>query len=337
MYEKLKIVVLGTAACQAKEMQDAFAEAVERVRLINIDAPLVFLSRLSAHIQPLVLDELKKSETAQAVVVLAPDETPQQDLLRQSFGDWAERLDCRELPAGLSPDDTGEYLVQQGNVLLLLSAGADGFDAETAVAVKKAQAEHMPIVRIVNPEERVVNPEPSPRRFAGKAVVRWLIEAHDQFDKALSQAGKFVCCSDEQYRELLKRETERLDDLLRLTFPDAMVIVVLDRMGGYSGRADRHVLRVEVQRMPEEEGGQERTEARMIKIGPCQELCRELAGRKTCERSANSRGALCCVCGRACARTDPALSSFPVRIRPRPPWARSSTRTRITRCAPAGL
>jgi hypothetical protein len=120
--------------------------------------------------------------------------------------------------------------------------------------------------------------------------VIWLIAAHDQLENALHQAGEFVGKSEADQERLLKSEMDRLDDLLRRTFEDAQAIVVLDRLGGFSCRSDRHVLRVEIKRRQEEDGGQEKTEARMVKIGRCTELCKELIGRRTCERSANARG-----------------------------------------------
>ncbi len=122
--------------------------------------------------------------------------------------------------------------------------------------------------------------------------VVWLIAAHDQFENALSQAGEFVGKTEPEQRSLLKERMDQVDRLLRRTFQERKpeAIVVLERLGGYSGRSDRHVLRVEIQLPEHPSADRETNVANMVKVGPCHELCREVAGRRTCERSANARG-----------------------------------------------
>jgi hypothetical protein len=140
--------------------------------------------------------------------------------------------------------------------------------------------------------------------------VIWLITAQDQLENAFSQAKILVGQSHEAQRQRIEEEITRVDNLLRRSFEHCQSIVVLERLGGYSFKPDFHVLRVEV-KTPDAADGSEspsacyearehehvqakrptaRTEAHVVKIGPCDQLCREVIGRETCERPANARG-----------------------------------------------
>ena len=122
--------------------------------------------------------------------------------------------------------------------------------------------------------------------------VNWLISAEDQLENLLCQVGE-LCGGDLSlvaWRETMHLKMEQLNELLRKTFPDAAAVTVLERLGGYSVRGNRHVLRIEVQRRQHEAGGCPRTEGCVVKVGPRHELAQELEGREACERSANDRG-----------------------------------------------
>jgi hypothetical protein len=140
--------------------------------------------------------------------------------------------------------------------------------------------------------------------------VIWLITAQDQLENSLSQAKLLVGKSQEDQRQRVEEEMSRVDDLLRRSFEGCESIVVLERLGGYSFKPNFHVLRVEVKTQDtsgrsgspsdcgEGTSGENaktkdavsRTEAHVVKVGPCDQLCREVVGRETCERPANARG-----------------------------------------------
>jgi hypothetical protein len=123
----------------------------------------------------------------------------------------------------------------------------------------------------------------------GTTLVIWLIAAQDQLENAVGQARQLLSCSTEgQERLLLDGYRKELDELLRQAFSDAQAITVLERLGGYSCRPRHHILRVEVRSLVK--GAGERTEAYVVKVGHCRDLCKELIGRQTCDRPANERG-----------------------------------------------
>lgn len=105
--------------------------------------------------------------------------------------------------------------------------------------------------------------------------VYWLIPAQDALQNALGagnlRPGAYAA------------EVAAVSRLLEETFPRAEAVLVLQCLQGYSVHSPKRVLRVEAV----EDGV---SLARMVKIGPPDELARELQGWRDCARPANDRG-----------------------------------------------